>query len=488
MRPEPSSDDTRRRTHLRYRDRYADAIVAARAVILLLAIAAIGCRDRAPTPTVGPNVLLISIDSLRRDHVGCYGYPLATTPTIDRLATEGVTFRNAVSTTSWTLAAHAALLTGVHDARHGATIPTAVLDESIPTLAEAFRAAGYRTVGLYSGPFLHPHFGLARGFEEYVDCTSYGLEDTRNPANPRVHASSHKDVTNPRLAESFARVVASTDERPFFFFVHMWDVHYDLVPPSPYDRMFSSDPSPPDVDPDFRHDRTFVPGMDERAYRRVIALYDGEIRFTDDTISAMLEQLRGRGRLDDTIVVITSDHGEEFLEHGGKGHRNSLFDEVLAVPLVFWAPARLRPGVAETAASLVDVAPTLARLAGLGDLPGVDGRPLFDASGTVVADARIAVSELRVSARRPKLVAAQRFPDKVIRDVRSGVDSYYDLAADPREQTPRSAADVPRAQPLVAALDRSYAANAGTTASGRKTSPPLAPAMENRLKALGYLD
>jgi arylsulfatase A-like enzyme len=435
-----------------------------------------------------PNVLLISIDSLRRDHVGSYGYPLATTPTIDRLAAEGVMFRDAVSTTSWTLAAHAALLTGVHDARHGATIPTAVLDESIPTLAEAFRAAGYRTVGLYSGPFLHPHFGLARGFEEYVDCTSYGLEDTRDPANPRVHASSHKDVTNPRLAESFARAVASGDERPFFFFVHMWDVHYDLVPPSPYDRMFSSDPSPPDVDADFRHDRAFAPGMDERAYRQVIALYDGEIRFTDDTIGGMLEQLRGRGRLDRTIVVVTSDHGEEFLEHGGKGHRNTLFDEVLAVPLVFWAPARLRPGVIESAASLVDVAPTLARLAGLGALAGVDGLPLFNASGTPVDDPRITVSELRVSIRRPKLVAARRFPDKVIRDLKSGTDSYYDLAADPREQSPRSAAEVARAQPLVATLDRMYTAPGGGIASGGKTSRALDPAMENRLKALGYLD
>jgi arylsulfatase A-like enzyme len=148
----------------------------------------------------------------------------------------------------------------------------------------------------------------------------------------------------------------------------------------------------------------------------------------------------------------------------------------------------LRPGVAETAASLVDVAPTLAQLAGLGDLAGVDGLPLFDASGTAVADARIAVSELRASTRRPRLVAAQRFPDKVIRDVRSGADSYYDLSADPREQAPRSAAVARRAQPLVAALDLRYAASAGGEASGQKTSRPLAPAMENRLKALGYLD
>jgi len=470
--------------------RTTDAIAAAVAAtsFLLAATTGSGCRESATVRAGTPNVLLISIDSLRRDHVGSYGYPLPTTPTIDRLAAEGVRFRNAVSTTSWTLPAHVALLTGVHDSRHGATIPTAVLGESIPTLAEAFRAAGYRTVGLYSGPFLHPHFGFARGFEEYVDCTSYGLDDTQNPANPRVHASSHKDVTNPKIADSFARVVATADERPFFFFVHMWDVHYDLVPPPPYDRMFSADPSPPAVEPDFRHDRTFAPGMDARAYRRVIALYDGEIRFTDDTIGVMLERLRDRGLLANTIAVVTSDHGEEFLEHGGKGHRNTLFDEVLAVPLVFWAPEHLRPAVVETTASLVDVAPTLTRLAGIADLPDIDGQSLFDPRGTPVSDARIAVSELRASARRPRLVAAQRYPDKVIRDVKSGVDSYYDLAVDPREQAPRSAAGIARATPLLEALDRRYAGPAASARGKAPPSRPLAPAMENRLKSLGYLD
>lgn len=456
--------------------------------MLFAVLAGAGCSNDAHAPAGAPNILLISIDSLRRDHVGSYGYALPTTPTIDRLASEGVIFRHAVSTTSWTLAAHAALLTGVHDARHGATVPAAVLDESIPTLAEAFRAAGYRTVGLYSGPFLHPHFGLARGFEEYIDCTSYGIEDTTNPANPRVHASSHKDVTNPRLSESFARALALTDTRSFFFFVHMWDVHYDLIPPPPYDRMFSSDPSPPEVARDFRHDRAFVPGMDERAYRQVLALYDGEIRFTDDTIGEMLERLRARGLLDDTIVVVTSDHGEEFLEHGGKGHRNTLFDEVLAVPLVFWSPSRLRPGVVETAASLVDVAPTLAGLAKLPGLQAVDGRALFDMHGAPVADARIAISELRASARRPKLVAAQRYPDKVIRDVKTGTESYYNLADDPRERKPLSPVAVAAAHPLVAELDRWYPGRVGGAVPSRKPSRPLAPAMEKRLRSLGYLD
>lgn len=431
---------------------------------------------------------MISIDSLRRDHVGAYGYALPTTPTIDRLATEGVLFRNAVSTTSWTLAAHAALLTGVHDSRHGATVPTAILDPSVGTLAEAFRARGYRTVGLYSGPFLHPHFGLARGFDEYVDCTSYGLEGTADPADPRIHASSHKDVTNPKISESFARIVSADDPRPFFFFVHMWDVHYDLVPPPPYDRMFTNEETPPRVNADFRHDPHFLPGMDERAFRRVLSLYDGEIRSTDDTIAAMLDQVRNHGHLDDTVVVVTSDHGEEFLEHGGKGHRSTLFNEVLAVPLVFWAPKFLRPAFASDTVSLVDVTPTLAKLAGIGPLADVDGQPLFDESGTPIVDDRIAVSELRASLRRPKLIAAQRYPHKVIWDVKSGEASYFDLAADPRELSPRPASDVSDAQPLLDALARRYTSTAEAEDGDREAPRRFTPAMENRLKALGYLD
>jgi len=452
--------------------------------ILLTLVAAASCRSRPSSPLSTPNVLLISIDSLRRDHVGAYGYPRPTTPTIDRLAVNGVIFRNAVSTSSWTLPAHAALLTGVHDSRHGATVPTAVLDESIPTLAEAFRARGYRTVGFYSGPFLHPHFGFARGFEEYIDCTSYDLEEVKEPASPRVHATSHKDVTNPRISAKFVHAAAAADERPFFFFVHMWDVHYDLVPPPPYDRMFANEPSPPEVDRDFRHDPEFRPGMDPDAFAQVIALYDGEIRSTDDTIGTLLDELRRRGLLDSTIVVVVSDHGEEFLEHDGKGHRNTLFDEVLAVPLVFWAPGRLSAGIVQNTASLVDVAPTLARLAGIGELPGVDGRPLFDDHGAAVHDSRVAVSELRMRADRPKLVAAQRYPHKVIRDLKSGVDSYYDLASDPRELASHTVVGIAAAQPLLDALDRRYQ---GRGAS-RKASRPLSPAMEKQLQSLGYLE
>ena len=444
--------------------------------------------ERGTEPEEPTNVLLISIDSLRADHVGAYGYPLATTPTIDRLAKEGVVFANALSTTSWTLPAHAALLTGVHDRRHGATVPTATLDRSISTLAEAFSGAGYRTVGFYSGPFLHPRFGLERGFDEYVDCTSYHLEGSDAPASPRVHASSHKDITNPRIAANFAAALDGADGRPFFFFVHMWDVHYELVPPPPYDRMFGDGSGVSPRASDFRHDPAFKPGMDEAAYRHVISLYDGEIRFTDDTIARLLAELERRGSLAETLVVVTSDHGEEFLEHEGKGHRQTLFQEVLRVPLVFWAPGLLPPGRADATASLVDVAPTVAALAGIPPLRDVDGQALFDEAGRADARPRIAIAELRSNPRRPRLLAAVSHPHKVIREIKSGRDDYYDLRRDPAEKSPLDARIVPAAGPLRVALDERYGREATEPSPGTDAVEPMPPAMERRLRELGYLD
>ena len=146
-----------------------------RTASLLLAVVLIGAGCDVHRPR-HPNVVLISIDSLRADHVGALGYSRPTTPTIDSLAAAGSLFTRAYSTTSWTLPAHAALLTGLPDSAHGVTLPRHVLREELVTLTEVLREAGYRTVGFYSGPFLHPIFGFGQGFEQYVDCTSNGLD------------------------------------------------------------------------------------------------------------------------------------------------------------------------------------------------------------------------------------------------------------------------------------------------------------------------
>ena len=433
-------------------------------------------------------MLLISIDSLRADHVGAYGYAPPTTPTIDRLAKDGVLFRRAVSTTSWTLPAHAALLTGMHDAEHGATLPTSTLDSAIPTLAEAMTAAGYRTVGLYSGPFLSPAFGFERGFEEYVSCTSYDADDGERRTIGALHAASHKDVTNPLIANAFARAVADRDARPSFFFVHMWDVHYDLYPPPPYDRMFDPDYSGSYSGHAYRHDRAFKPGMDEHDYAHVIALYDGEVRSTDDTIARMLDELERAALLDHTIVVVTSDHGDEFLEHGKKGHRQSLYHEVLSIPLIFWAPKLLKSGVAEVDASLIDVAPSLLALTRLAPMPSASGKSLFDADGSVVRDGRVALSELRFSARRPALTAATAYPHKVIVDARKKTSSYFDLATDPGEASPRDPHELPEGRRLIDALDRFYASAEPSSPRSATTRKKLPGVIEERLRSLGYLD
>lgn len=479
-------------TRLGYRERRGDAISAgvARVALASLAVAVLfvaGCSRPGPKQTIR-NVLLISIDSLRADRVGAYGYGKATTPTIDRLAAEGVVFTNAVSTTSWTLPAHAALLTGVYDARHGATVPTATLSPSIATLAEAFRAAGYRTAGFYSGPFLHPHFGFGRGFEEYVDCTSYELENIGNPASGKAHASSHKDITNPRIAANFAATMKREDDRPFFFFVHMWDPHYELVPPPPYDSMFSDGPLPDDPVRDFRHDPRFRAGMSDETRGAVMALYDGEIRFTDDTIARLLAELESRKLLDDTVVVITSDHGDEFLEHGGKGHKQTLYQEVLHIPLVFWAKGMLPAARATATASLVDVAPSLARLAGISELADVDGTPLFDATGRALDAERTVFAELRTNPARVRHAAAIRFPMKLLRDGKTGTEQLFDLANDPGEQRPADAAIASQAQPLRDALDTYLAVTLRSSNPRRTPSEPLPPGMKKRLRELGYLD
>jgi arylsulfatase A-like enzyme len=459
------------------------------AVAALLATTA-ACTRTAPTSSERPNVLLISVDSLRADHVSSYGYARETTPTIDRLARDGVTFAHAVSTTSWTLPAHAALLTGRHDAEHGATLPQSSLDPSIPTLAEALGAAGYRTVGLYSGPFLDPTFGLERGFEQYVACTSDSalIDGSRKRSRARAHVASHKDVTNPLVARAFTRAVAGRDARPTFFFVHLWDVHYDLLPPPPYAGMFD-----PEYDGNFpghayRHAPGFKPGMAKADYEHVLALYDGEIRFTDDTIAGMLADLERSALLANTVVIVTSDHGDEFLEHGGKGHRRTLFQEVLAIPLVFWAPGRLAPSVANTSASLVDVAPTILAITGAPGLEGITGRSLIDSTGAPLVDDRVAIAELRFNASRPALKAAFAHPHKVVVDARRRTSEYYDLEADPGERSPGDPQSLDAGRRLVEALDRFYEAPARSWRSPDTPEKKLTPAMEKRLRALGYLD
>jgi arylsulfatase A-like enzyme len=307
-------------------------------------------------PPAHPNILLISIDSLRSDHLHSYGYPRETSPAIDALAREGVRFATAISSSSWTLPAHITLLTSrppeAQRGARGSTIPP-----DIVTLTEVLKSAGYATAGFTSGPFLSARYGFNQGFDVYDESAGKG-------------GHSHRVVTSPELLTLATKwLVGWQQERsgaPFFMFVHMWDPHYDYVPPPPYDTLFDPDYKGDVTADNFAASKKIRPDMDPRDLAHVIALYDGEIRFTDEHLGRLIAYLRTLRVLDDTLVVVTADHGDEFFEHGGKGHATTLYDEIVRIPLVMRFPKRIAVGatVAEQV-RLMDVAPTILGIAGV---------------------------------------------------------------------------------------------------------------------------
>ena len=402
--------------------------------LLALALLVCGCSRARKHP----NVLLVSIDSLRADHLGCYGYARATSPAIDRLAAEGLLFEQHVSSSSWTLPGHASLFTSLPDSLHGAFDSDRRIPESARTLAERFHEAGYRTQGFFAGPFLHPAFGFGQGFDGYTDCASYAGEIDARPVaewaeDLDLQRKSHVDVTNPAVHAAWSKWFAGRGEEPFFAFVHLWDVHYDYIPPPPYDTRFDPDYTGRVTGRDFFTDPAINGRMPERDKQHVVALYDGEIAWTDSFIAKLREDLERAGLLGDTIIAVTSDHGEELFDHGGKGHRLTLFDEVLHIPLVLRYPRGLPSGVrvrAQTAS--IDVGPTLLELAGLeapADVLGTSLVPL--ARDPQAAHALRAVSELATTGRNLRAVRTLQY--KLIDDVGQSQHYFFDLAKDPVE-------------------------------------------------------
>ena len=312
----------------------------------------------------GANILLISIDTLRADHLGGYGYERATSPSLDALADAGVRFDNAISASHWTAPSHTTLLTGLHPNQHGVvSFPEPErLGAGIVTLAERLAEAGWSTGGFSAGLYVSETIGLAQGFQQW--------EERVEEAQVRFR--------------SVGDWIEGLDGgQRFFAFVHTYQVHEPYDPPAPYDRLF---------DADFVEDperilrkplaETWLTGWrptpEELAFQ--IALYDGEIRYTDTQIGALLERLERLGRLKNTLVVVTSDHGEEFFEHGAMGH-GQLQAEQLRVPLIMAHPALERSAepVVEQIAGAVDVMPTLLELVGVEWPDGLAGRSLVPA-------------------------------------------------------------------------------------------------------------
>jgi len=367
-----------------------------------------------------PNIVLLSIDSLRPDHLSCYGYPQPTSPHIDAVAREGYLFTNAVSTTTWTLPAHISMLTGLYPDVHGVVGENQQLNPKAPICTEFLQAQGYHSAGFVSGPYLSSEYGFARGFDLYDDFSIRFAEFEQATAV----------VTSPRLHAQVLPWLTANHAAPFFLFVHYWDVHYDYVPPAPFDSLFDPDYTGPIDGRDVMEDPRIRGGMDPRDLQHLLALYDGEIAFTDRYVGKLLDHLRDLGVYENTLIVITADHGDEFLEHGCKGHEKNLFDETLKVPLIVRLPERyarelagaLRPvgATIPEQVSLIDLPPTFRDLLGFAVDEVLDGQsllPLLVASAASGAPMR------------------ERFPRRVFADLhermscmRSNVRKYIRIA------------------------------------------------------------
>ena len=462
-----------------------------------------GCQPEEPEAEVElspvaratnrPDIVLISIDSLRYDHLGSYGYPRQTSPTMDAIAAEGMRFEHAVSTTSWTLPSHAAMFTGLYDSTHGVFDNGHHLRDSFVTLAEVLRDAGYETAGFYGGPYLHPTFGLDQGFDTYTSCMtripdSLSDQEIRESAQT-TRAESHADITGPRTSQKVREWLQTISGRPFFLFLHMWDVHYDYIPPERYVNFFDPDYEGNLDSRGFTTNGRINADMPERDFQHLLALYDGEIRFTDDILAQIFAALDQVGRFDDALIVITADHGEEFFEHGRKGHHRTLFDEVIRIPLIIRWPGKLAAGrVIQDQVRIIDLMPTLLSLAGI-DAPqsGKQGRDLSPlmrgeslASEPALAELLLNDGNMRaLRNNQEKLISygGQRF-------------RYYDLTADSREQNPlpHDNERFLRAERSLRAITDSALSLGDQMSRDNRSDTVLDPAVCRRLRALGYLD
>jgi arylsulfatase A-like enzyme len=433
-------------------------------------------RTRSPDDF---NLVLVSLDTLRADRLPPYGYPLDTAPFVAELAEEGTVFDAFVAAATTTSHSHMTLFTSIQPSVQrelggfGRVWPRAT------TLAEALRSSGFDTGAITENVVLRAQRGFGRGFDDYLENKSAAVLEGGGDATATFE-----------MAGEWIRRHA---DRRFFLFLHTYQVHHPYAPPEGYRDLFPAPAAGFEPDPMLPADRA-------------PALYDREIRVLDDQIRRLFDTLEDEGLARDTLVVLTSDHGEEFLEHGATGHGPNVHAEVVNVPLILHGPGIPRDRRVTTPVGHVDLMPTLLELVGAPRPDSVTGRSF---AGLLRPDAALpephpVYSEAwrRPSGRRGQPGLSVRLGSRKL--VREPVGSgyryrYFDVEGDPREQNDLYAQAAAEASDLRGLLD-AYPERAASTASRlSRGKPPLAPAdagpelepdpeLEERLRALGYVD
>jgi arylsulfatase A-like enzyme len=512
---------------------------------LLLVLLPGGCgrdvssADRLP-PLEKLNVLLIVIDTLGAEHLGCFDPTLHHTPRLDQLAQESVFFRRATSAAPWTQPAIASLLTGLLPSHHRVRHILDSLSPRVETMAERLQACGHRTAGVVSHTLVTGRFGFDQGCEVF-DTSSVG---------------SAAAITSARVTAVAGDLLAQMAGDRFFMLVHYFDPHglYNHHPEFDLTSRYRGPLRPAMPIRELRDRRWQMTPAD---IHYLVGLYHEEIAYTDHQVGLLLDRLQELGLADDTLVILTADHGEEFMRHGWIGHTITLYDELLHVPLLFRLPGRLQPHTVDTPVSLLDVLPTLLDLSAsrvegdpldgqsLLDLlladateetsgreaqgaaagkPGTAGEPgkePKEASRDLLAEVSfVAPQGWPVEADAERLAvktAVLRWPWKLIHDLPSDRWELYDRGEDPQElhdlatagrpimpQLQQKLRDWEATRPRDALASRAMSAQGGAADSAlagpgepdSTASPPAAgdslpaidPATVRQLRALGYVD
>jgi arylsulfatase A-like enzyme len=454
-------------------------LVAAAAIVLLFLFSTmvevrIGPSDGRPLGSVDEirglgertdlNLLFVVIDTLRADRLGCYGYGRETSPELDRFASEGVRFARHLAPSSWTKASMASLWTGMYPARTGITRFDDVVPDQARLASEILRDAGFRTAGIYRNGWISPTFGFAQGFGVYRLPVPRPRPPSVRVSNPTLTlAGTDEDAVAAAL--EFLRIHG--DER-WFLYLHLMDVHQYV-----YDE----------------ESALFGGSYSD--------IYDNSIRWVDGAIGVLLDRLAEWGYRENTLVAISSDHGEAFRERGFEGHARRVYRESTEVPFLLAFPFRLEPGiVVDVRTRNVDVWPTLLDLIGLPSPPEIDGRSLLpdllaSARGEALPGVdRTAVAHLdRTWGKRGReplpsvAVADGRFRYVRTAEPSRSVEELFDAGTDPGELEPQAAA-APEVLERLRAVADAYL----------ETVPPWgeAPKREidelelGQLRALGY--
>ena len=493
-----------------------------------------------------PNIILIIVDTLRGDHVSCYGHERRTTPHLDALAADATLYTTAISPGAWTPSSHASIFTGTYPSRHGVDRSHPYLDGGLTTLPEYLRERGYRTFGISSNFWISTATNYDRGFDVFYQ--SWQLAQTRsNPAlerqrrrDPSYSAGGNGRSAPERLGATINRLDAGirryccrpfvnldmgarrvnrvvrrwartwkTLDAPFFAFLHYMEPHEPYRPPARFLRHHLGGQSARRVTGVNQHALKFMSGvvpMGAEEFDRLGRLYDAEVSYADHCIGELIEGLRATGLLDRTMLIVTSDHGENLGDHGLMSHMFSVHESILRVPLIVRYPGGEHGGTEPGLVQTLDIFPTLVTMLENGGAPAQlesTVRAQFQAGALPPfgPPRDVAIAELR-DVQPPIHVLRKRYPqfdwsvyDRSLRAVRTATHKYiqgsdgrewlYDMATDPRELTDLHLTDPTRAAELRARLE----AWEGTFAPAEVTeAPELDEEIRRRLRDLGYIE